>query len=246
MNTKLYKEPNKYAPTHKLELGREIKVKGYQSYTLNGSIIPNDNKTKTKSEIVNHILAGDWIENKSVLDIGSNAGYFALMSILNGASKVDCLEIDNNYINTLQRIIDYKGIGNISIHNKNVTEYTNKADLVIALAIIHWIYSCTSDYGSLSSVVKKLADLSNELVLIEWVAPEDDAIQFFKHTDYNKDIITEEYNIENFRKALNDNFTHFELIGEVSKTRKVYLCYKYLREFKFQDYEEILAYGGLE
>lgn len=230
----LYKDPNRYAPKHSVVLNDTIRVNGYQSYTLNGKITPLDHKTKTKYNLVNWILEGDWIENKTVLDIGTNAGFFALLCQLNRAKKVDCLEIDKTYINTLQSILNNKGIDNIAIHNKNVIEYTGKADLVIAFALIHWIYSCTSDYGSLSKVVKKLADLSNELVLIEWVAPEDEAIKFFKHTDYNKDIITEPYTFDNFVKALESNFTHFELVGSVSETRKIYLCYKYLREFEWK------------
>ena len=38
-------------------------------------------------------------------------------------------------------------------NNDNIDNYNDSADIVNALSIIHWIYSCTSIFGSMENMI---------------------------------------------------------------------------------------------
>ncbi len=59
---------------------------------------------------------------------------------------------------------------------------------MFALALIHWIYSCTYAFGSLDEAVSFLKKLTKQSLFIEWIDPSDSAIEFFKHTKRKTDI----------------------------------------------------------
>lgn len=228
-NIELYLDPNRYAEPGKIELGDIIKFSGYQTFDLSDSYIeinPKDKGLVTKKGLTNSIFYSNWIQNKSVLDIGSNSAYFCYHSLFKGASHATAVEMDPIYAGMIRAAKNHIGIKNLSVEEKNVMDISESADLVLAFALIHWIYSCTSDYGSLDLSIQKLASLTNELLVIEWIEPDDDAIKFFKHTEWNKSIIKEEYSKKNFENALTNHFDSWEYVGDIKSTRKLYFAYK--------------------
>ena len=100
--------------------------------------------------------------------------------------------------------------------------YKGKADIVNALSIIHWIFSCTSIFGSMNKMISFLREITTEVLFIEWIDPDDEAIKYFKHLDYNKKNIEESYTYENFILELNKNFNSVNIIGETRSTRKLF------------------------
>jgi len=144
----------------------------------------------------------------------------------NCAKQAIALEMDDKYIAGLVSAKKKFSLDKLEIITENFENVNLKTDIVIALAFIHWVYSCTAKYGSLDSVIKRLAELTNYALIIEWIAPEDPAIKFFDHISWNQDVIKEEYNYELFQKALNKYFKRTNLIGEVSPTRRVFVSYK--------------------
>jgi transposase-like protein len=124
----------------------------------------------------------------------------------------------------MNKLKDRFNFENISIVNKNITDYDCPADVVFALTLIHWIYSCTSALGSLNAAVSFLKKLTKESLFVEWIDPGDTTIEFFKHTKYNRNFIKEPYNKENFISALKNNFTKVEKIADIIPTRQLYLA----------------------
>jgi len=227
--TELYDDPNRYAEPGKIDLGDVITFHGYQKYFLSDSFMeinPDDKGLVNKKLLTNSIFYSDWIKDKSVLDLGANSAYFCFHSLFKGAAKTRAVEMDNTYVNMLTAAKNHLNIQNFEIENKNVSDISESADLVFAFALIHWIYSCTADYGSLDQAIKKLSSLTNKLLVIEWIEPNDEAIKFFKHTEWNKEVISEEYSKENFEKALSNHFDSWEVVGNIKDTRKLYFAFK--------------------
>lgn len=226
----LYTQPNKYASPPGLNIQNNVaEFLGYQKFSVSKygiDIDKSDTGLLSKKEIFDTNIPNGFLHKKTVLDLGCNSAFFCYYSRLKGAAFCDGVEIDKTYIQNVERANAFLEIDNIKINDKNVMDYNKSADLVFAFALIHWIYSCTSDYGSLDLAVKQLAELTKQVLIVEWIEKEDGAIQFFKHIDYNKELITQEYSRENFEKALVKHFSGFKVIGEVSKTRVVYLAYK--------------------
>ena len=133
-------------------------------------------------------------------------------------------DIDNGHLEIMRKLKERFNFENISIVNKNITNYDCPADVVFALALIHWIYSCTSAFGSLNATVSFFKKLTRESLFVEWIDPSDSAIEFFKHTKYNRDFIKEPYNKDNFISALKNNFTKVEKIADIIPTRQLYLA----------------------
>jgi hypothetical protein len=228
-NVELYDDPNRYAEPGRVEINGNIKFYGYQKFNLSDTYVeinPMDAGLVKKKELTKKIFYSDWIKEKSIMDIGSNSAYFCYHGLFKGASHATAVEMDSTYVDMIRTAKNHIGIKDLTIEDKNVMDIEKSADLVLAFALIHWIYSCTSDYGSLDLSIKKLASLTNQMLVIEWIEPDDEAIKFFKHTEWNQDIISEEYSRENFENALSKYFKKWEYVGDIKSTRKLYFAYK--------------------
>src|SRR5262249_24088378 len=74
--------------------------------------------------------------------------------------------------------------------------------------------------------VAHLASLTKYLLLIEWVEPEDAAIQFFHHSEWNQHTQQAPYTREQFENALSRHFVRFQMIGSITATRFLYAAFK--------------------
>jgi hypothetical protein len=100
-------------------------------------------------------------------------------------------------------------------------------DIVTACALIHWVYSCTASFGSLSSIIEYLSQITGKVLIVEWVDPADKAIQSFHHLSFNRQVAREPYTRQNFEKALQTWFTGgFRKIYAVNSTRQLYIAVK--------------------
>ena len=57
--------------------------------------------------------------------------------------------------------LHYQGL---KLVNANLQEYNQPADVVLALALVHWVYSCTANFGSLDAVIAWLASDASDYV----------------------------------------------------------------------------------
>lgn len=201
-------------------------VTGYQKYFINENTITplGGNLTNPKTVALFRFFKDGYMNGKTFLDLGAANGLFSFCALGCAASKVTAVDIDDGHLKIMRKIKDRFNFKNITIVNKNITDYDCPADIVFALALIHWIYSCTSAFGSLHAAISFLKKLTKESLFIEWIEPSDPAIEFFKHTKYNRDFIKEPYNKENFLSALELNFTRVEKIADIIPTRQLYLA----------------------
>ena len=124
----------------------------------------------------------------------------------------------------------------MSTLNADVRDITDKYDIVMLYAVIHWIYSCTSDFGSLRNIISFLSNICNETLFIEWVDPSDVAIKYFKHINFNPDTQTEPYDKEHFVRALHENFPYVKNIGKVRNSREIWVASRKMLDFDIPNY----------
>lgn len=221
-----FEDPNKHAGASVIkDIDGGFEVSGYQRWKwidmAPRSLKPVDHKTVAKSAMVEKHLN---LYSKSVLDLGSNNGYMMALAYCKGASKITGVDIDVSYNNVAKQALDKIGCDRYTIHNTNVEDFHEPHDIVIAFALVHWLYSCTSLYGSLDAVIEHLSSITKEAAIIEFIDPQyDNAMSWFKHHEYNKDVQMEPYNKENFLKALNKHFKTVERVGETRKHREVWV-----------------------
>jgi hypothetical protein len=227
-NPTLFTEPNKYAPqTSWKSYDDSIRVEGYQSFNISKDKIYNIgvDHVKEKYDVLQPLFRK--FRNKSFLDLGCHNGLFSFLANNNGMFPIVMMDIDDDSINVIKFLTNYIGPKyKFTIIKDNVYNCRFKCDIVNALALIHWLYSCTSVYGSLDSIIKHLSECTGESLFIEWIEPTDGAVQFFKHLDYNPEFTTEEYNKENFLKAIDKYFFNYCLLKTLSNGRELYRCNK--------------------
>ncbi|GEM_PF-2049250 len=224
----LFDDPNRYADKPHLQLGPVARIGGYQKFLLSNlhiEVSPEDSKLRIKRNLTRKFFDPKWLRGKSVLDLGANGGFFCYYSLLNGATHTVALDIDDTYVRMVNSVKEYFGFHRLEVLKRNITAYEQSADVVFAFALVHWIYSCTSDYGSLEKVIQKLASLTNAVLIVEWIEPEDAAIKFFGHINWNPQVVCGPYDKETFECALRTFFDKVEFLGEVSPTRCLYAAY---------------------
>lgn len=226
----LWDQPNKFArpPGIDLQAGR-VTIHGYQEFQVSKRKIkplPIDRPLQRKKELAGPFFNPEFLGGKTLLDIGANGGFFSLWACRNGARQVVSLDMDGAYLKLIRQAQNAFGWKNIRPIKAKVQDWEEPSDVVLAFAMVHWLYSCTADYGTLDAVIEKLARLSNVVLLVEWVAPDDAAIQQFKHTEWNPGIDKAGYNLDAFEKALKRQFCKIEILGATSPTRTLYAAFR--------------------
>jgi SAM-dependent methyltransferase len=230
----IFSDPNKYARPAVLELyENSVVFHGYQEYVLtrnNISILLEDHYLQRKQEILAPYFSPRYLKQRTVLDLGANSGFFCFWALQNGANRAIALDIDDKYLSMIDSATRKLNINNLNTARVNLTEWDQPADIVLAFALTHWAYSCTATFGSLEAMVEKLSQLTTYALFIEWVSPNDPAIELFHHLDWNKDITQEPYTLEKFESALSHHFQKYDCIGDISATRKIYLGLRTIQE----------------
>ena len=105
------------------------------------------------------------IKNKSVLDIGSNHGFFSFQSIIHGAKNVVAIELDSNNIKVAEKLKELMNIKNIEFINQDVTNYLfetkNNFELIIMNSVLHQIYK---NYKGADNFLKQISKKCNYFV----------------------------------------------------------------------------------
>ncbi len=221
----LWDKPNKYTRPSGIELGKTITIHGYQEYEIReGKVYPSkeDPPLQRKQSLAVPFFDAKFLAGKTVLDIGANGGFFSFWAAASGAAQVTSLDMDEAYLTLIRKAQAHLGWGKIQPIHCLAQDWRTPADLVLAFAMIHWLYSCTADFGSLDAAIGHLAGLTKRILLIEWVEPGDPAILFFKHTEWNSAQAQGPYTLEAFEAALNKHFSRVEVLGITSPTRVLY------------------------
>ena len=224
--------PSNYSRPASLELSNNMAIfKGYQEFELTkNSIRTTENDLEAKRRLLEQFFTPRFFAERSFLDLGANSGFFSFLALQNQATNAIAVDIDDVYLEMIRRASGYLDIHNIVAINENVAELTVASDIVLALSIVHWLFSCSAQFGSLDNVVSKLSSLADYMLIVEWIEPNDPAILSLGHINWNQDCITGEYSRCEFEKALAKYFKHFEIIGNSQDSRVIYAAYKSMFE----------------
>jgi hypothetical protein len=220
--------PNKFAAANGLTLDDAgAHLRGYQSFSVNpevGTLLATGPQLMAKEAALEHLFSRSIMAGRSVLDLGGNNGYFAFKALQRGASSATVVDIDPECIVNLNRVKTRYPTLRLEAVCQGTDTWNRPADVVLAFALIHWVYSCTARALSLDRVVEALAALTRDALAVEWVDPADPLVVGFHHTEVATGGVAEPYDFEAFFQALNRRFSRVELLAELSPTRRIYLA----------------------
>jgi 2-polyprenyl-3-methyl-5-hydroxy-6-metoxy-1,4-benzoquinol methylase len=226
---KLYEDPNRFARPAGLELGTTSRIHGYQEFELTNDTIeplPIDGALACKRDLTLQFFQPSFMRGKSLLDIGANGGFFSFRAHQAQALRVTALDMDEKYVEMAEAAAARHDMHRLAVRRVKIQDWDQPADVVLAFAMVHWLYSCTATYGSVDAIVDKLASLTRQMLIIEWIHPADKAMTEFKHTDYNPLIARGPYSVEVFEDALSRHFCRIEILGQTSPTRTLYVAHR--------------------
>jgi hypothetical protein len=224
----LEEKPNKYAAPNGLELDDGLaRFRGYQEYSFELAerrLVPLNQALVAKDAAVARVFTPAFMAGRTVLDLGGNNGFFTLRALLSGATSGTVVDVDGECVANVNRLRARLPELPLGAHKVNFERWREPADVVIAFALVHWVYSCTSRLLSLESVVDRIAALARDFAMVEWVDPADPLVEGYRHTQVGPGETFEPYSFERFMDALVARFESVELLGELSPTRRIFLA----------------------
>ena len=164
-----------------------IRVRAYQRFDLHAGRITAVLSYKKKFDWINERL---WLLRNTTLartfmDVGCNAGLTSLLAQAQGYTEVTSLDHDTEYVDMLKKIAVQDNVETV-LRPQQFTfgsQFPTKADVVFVGALIHWVFTCTADFGRFDLIMDYLLTAVSQVLLIEWVDPGDPAMKVFNHTD---------------------------------------------------------------
>ena len=226
------------------ENSNAIIVKGYQNFTIDKkSLVIN---AKSKFEKINKVLeelrdvqdvqdvrdvrdvrdvqdVQDVREYNSFCDIGCSSGIVSIIAYKNNFKNIVSIDHDPEYIGILQTLTNKLNITNINTKIESFGENKDVYDVVFCGAIIHWVWSLTSDFTSFEKIFEYLTSITKNILLIEWISERDHAIRGFGHITKNK----ENYTTANFDRCIVKCFKLIKKIALDGFSRILYVVEKY-------------------
>lgn len=203
--------------------GNALVFRGYQNFMARRgrlTLAETDAKLTAKCRAL-HPVFGDLVRGKTVLDLGSNAGFFSFWAADCGATSVTALDISE---------INCKGAARgarmfgwpVKVIAAGVEQCDTRADVVLALSVIHWLCSPHVQLGqfdTLDRMIGHLAGLARETLVVEWMDLEDPTIRSWKE-------VRNTYTKEQFLNALGEHFTSIKALPRTASTRQIYIASK--------------------
>jgi SAM-dependent methyltransferase/tetratricopeptide (TPR) repeat protein len=202
---------------------------GYQAFVLTRHalhVVPTDRSLARKCELLTPVFTPALCSGRRILDLGANSAFFSFLALQNGASDATAVDMDLAHVEHVRSAAAALGYPQLTAVHGNVADWDEPADIVVALALVHWLYNCTAAFGSLSAVVERLASLAGDALIVEWVDPADPAIDFFGHLSWNAGPTSGPYDRVVFERELGRHFARVRTIGDVTPTRRLLLASK--------------------
>ena len=208
-------------PTVK-QLNDTFIIGGYQNFTIDKNNIKLIGNYANKFNFIKKFITEHQTDCTSLTDIGASNGLVVFIASQAGLPIVHALDHDIECINLILTVAEQLQL-DIKAKQYSFGEPVDKSDIVIMGALIHWVFSCTASYGNFDSIMEYLQKIVGKYLLIEWVDPADPAVLYFNHVSFNKSIIKEPYNLDNFLTSAKKFFPIVEKVVDVTSTRKLYL-----------------------
>tara|TARA_Y100000746_G_C15400245_1_gene406067 strand:- start:465 stop:1193 length:729 start_codon:yes stop_codon:yes gene_type:complete len=228
-----YRDPKRkigsQSETPKIKVkGNEVIVSGYQNFNINTITkqITFKGPYHDKFSYINRLF--DKLNKEgcnNIVDIGCNSGLCSFIAYNSNFKDIVSLDHDSEYISTLASIKQHTSITNINESTYSFGDViSEKYDVVFCGAIIHWIFSLTADFRNFDSIVRYLMSFTKKYIVIEWVDTADPAIKSLNHIKKRQKKDDEEYNTNNFEKAIK-KYTEIVSMKPIKgrKTRVIYV-----------------------
>ena len=202
---------------------------GYQAFVLTRhalQVVPTDQSLTRKCGLLSPVFTPALCSGRRVLDLGANSAFFSFLALQNGASGATAVDMDLAHVEHVRTAAAALGYQRLTAVHGNVADWDQPADIVIALALVHWLYNCTAAFGSLSAVVERLASLTGDALIVEWVDPSDPMIDFFGHLSWDAGPTSGPYDRTVFERELGRHFARVRTVGDVTPTRQLFLALK--------------------
>jgi hypothetical protein len=200
----------------------------WSEYYQNEARLDEPNSWNLKQSQVADIVLK--LQPKSLLDIGSNSGWYSQLAARNG-SQVVAFDVDETCINNLYKSCDYQtDILPLVIdfchptpaHGKNL-EFASatqrlKCEMVLALAVVHHLVFKQSE--TFENITSKLAGFTNKWLLIEFIPKEDRYVSEWYNDNFSW------YTNDNFVRALQQHFSKITTFPSNRLPRTLLLCEK--------------------
>jgi len=111
-------------------------------------------------------------------------------------------------------------------HAANVGEWDKPAGVVIALAMVHWLYSATTGLGSLEQVAGEIARRDKRVAPDRVGGAGDPAIAFLGHTRINAEGAAGALHILGVQGGARRGVREGGDLGHVSETRVLMACWR--------------------
>ena len=183
--------------------------------------------TNQKFSIVDqalNIVFKDSSKIDTFLDIGCNLGMYVFLSSLKfNIPKSYVIDYNSNYLKCCSDIANTIGVQDkVEFANRSFSDIKEQYDIVLAMGLIHHLYSRTESYGNLELIVNHFRSITSKYLIIEFPTESDNkASKWIKLQGRNTD---DDYTVANFEKYLRVYFSTFTIIGSVSTSRPTYLC----------------------
>ncbi len=179
-------------------------------------------------KIQNFLMSMDNRHDKTLVDLGCSNGLVCfiaaqcnLKSVIGLDHDTECLSMLHNITKTIRT-----NSTDLSFNQWSFGDTIPETDILVVSALIHWVYSCTSNYGSLDAIIAYLAATVRETLIIEWIAPNDLGIQMLGHIHHNPNLHKEPYTFANFQAALDKYFVSSYKLCDVKDTRQLFVAHK--------------------
>lgn len=209
--------------------GETLHVDGYQTFTVTRNPpclqLTKDRGGKLRAVLHQLQTIAQTRGKITIADYGCSNGALAFSAkMIPGCQRVLALDHDIACVKALHWVQKWSGI-DVDVRRYSFGDDVPVCDVGVALALIHWVYSCTALCGSLDAVVATLRRGVNHTLIVEWVDPKDHAIRKFKHLHFNSHKHKTRYTHVNFMTALKRHFTHVRELHTVTRTRIVYIAF---------------------
>lgn len=147
------------------------------------------------------------------MDVGCNAGLTSFLAHEVGYDHVISLDHDKEYVAMLSEVLALEKLSTVEPHEFSFGQpFPQRVDVMFVGALIHWVFTCTADFGRFNKIMAYLMNGVSKILVIEWVDPQDHAIKNFRHTDGcgSGAVAQEAYTVANFERSL-------QQIGKISE-----------------------------
>lgn len=197
----------------------------YYFYTRNG-LLPFDSYTRQKSDLVACDLR-KCVQQKSVLDLGSALGYYAVLAGLSGAKSVLGIDLDRGSVARAAKVARYMSLHQVQFAVQSIygLDQSYQRDVVLAFAIVHWFIDPQRrpQFDSYQPIIGYLSSLASKHLFIEYVDAHDPT--FLERPQPAREALgLERFDRHSFVAALAQHFAEVRSLGNSRPTREVFLA----------------------